>query len=213
MNEKVQIQKLRDDVDWFIYQSIMLQNTFSAIEAVSEVCQQTSALGTYGDYFAYSQNMMISEVQLQLAKLYVSNKDSHSLPKVIDTAKVLFTERYYQSTGYNSQKAYKELKELLEDLGKKLNGFETTICNLKKLRNKDLAHLDKTITNVDSRDELVTNNPIFLRDVKSLIDFSFEAPSRIKGIMFNVTPAFIPRDYVGELQMIARAIEKQEDKK
>ncbi len=30
--------------------------------------------------------------------------------------------------------------------------------------------------------------------------------------MFNVTPTFSPKDYVGELQMIARAIEKLEDK-
>jgi len=74
----------------------MLQNTFSAIEAVSEICQQTSALGTYGDYFAYSQNVMISEVQLQLAKLYVVDRDSHSLPEIIKTANSLFTEKYHQ---------------------------------------------------------------------------------------------------------------------
>lgn len=212
MNEKDQIQKLRDNVDWLIYQSIMLQNTFSAIEAVSEICQQTSALGTYGDYFAYSRNVMISEVQLQLAKLYVSNKDSHSLPKVIETANLLFTERYHQSTGYNPHKSFQELKGLLTDLERRLEEFEATIINLKKLRNKDLAHLDKSISNVYSRNELVANNPLSLKEVKRLIDFSFEALSKIKGTLFNITPTFSPRDYVGELRMIASAIEKLEDK-
>ena len=189
----------------------MLQNTFSAIEAVSEICQQTSALGTYGDYFAYSQNVMISEVQLQLAKLYVVDRDSHSLPEIIKTANSLFTEKYHQSTGYNPHKSYQELKELLADLERQLEGFATTIRNLKKLRNKDLAHLDKSIRDVVSRNKLIGNNPVFLKEVKELIDFSFEAPSRIIEIMFNVAPTFRPRDYVDELQMIARAIDKQEN--
>lgn len=68
----------------------------------------------YGDYFAYSQSVIISEVYLQLSKLYVFNKDSHSLRRLIEATNKFFTNEYYQSVEYSFYRSYTELKKILK---------------------------------------------------------------------------------------------------
>ncbi len=75
-------EKLKKSLDWLFDQTYLTKRSFDAILAVSKVYSETSVLGLYGDYFGYTQNVMIGEVQLSLAKIFVENKDSHSIVQV-----------------------------------------------------------------------------------------------------------------------------------
>lgn len=206
-NEK-RLEKLEDSIKWLFQQILVTQKTYAAIEAVSEVTKKTDVLSKYGDYFAYTQNLMIGDVQLQLAKVFVENKDSHSVPKIIEMSNNLFTEDYYTNTGYNQHKTYVELKAELNRIKKELSNFGVPISNLKKIRNRDLAHFDKRISNSNSRENLIKSNPIFVPDVPSLLYFSLNSLSTIRAILFNISFTYREHSYVYELEKIAEAIEK-----
>lgn len=208
MNLEVQLGRLERDIDWLIYQNLLTNQTFNAVMAVSQVSTKTNALSTYGDYFAYSQNIMISEVQLQLSKLFVENRDSHSLYKTIKVANELFTEKYYKQTGYNQHKSYNELSSKLQQLKSDFKDLEKPIRNLKKIRNRDLAHFDKRISNLEKLEDLIELNPLFLNDIQDLINFSVKSLSEIKAIFFDIYPRFEARKYDYELEQIAKSIEE-----
>ena len=208
MNLEVQLGRLERDIDWLIYQTLLTNQTFNAVMAVSQVSTKTNALSTYGDYFAYSQNIMISEVQLQLSKLFVENRDSHSLYKTIKVANELFTEKYYKQTGYNQHKSYNELSSKLQQLKSDFKDLEKPIRNLKKIRNRDLAHFDKRISNLEKLEDLIELNPLFLNDIQDLINFSVTSLSEIKAIFFDIYPRFEARKYDYELEQIAKSIEE-----
>lgn len=208
MNPKVQLEKLKRDIEWIFYQVLVMKKSYAAIVGVSEVSQKTDALSNYGDYFAYTQNIMIGELQLQLAKLFVDDKESHSIQKIIYVSNSLFTREYYKSTGYNQHITYYMQKEILNQLEKNLIKLENPISNLKKLRDKDLAHFDHSISNPDSRKNLVQSNPISVADVQNLLDYAFNSISVIKGLIFNTSPKFQEPDYTYELEKIAELIEK-----
>lgn len=208
MNLEVQLGRLERDIDWLIYQTLLTNQTFNAVMAVSQVSTKTNALSTYGDYFAYSQNIMISEVQLQLSKLFVENRDSHSLYKTIKVANELFTEKYYKQTGYNQHKSYNELSSKLQQLKSDFKDLEKPIRNLKKIRNRDLAHFDKRISNLEKLEDLIELNPLFLNDIQDLINFSVKSLSEIKAIFFDIYPRFEARKYDYELEQIAKSIEE-----
>ena len=110
MNPKIQIEKLKKDLEWLLYQAMVLKQTFNAALAVSQVFEKTDSLATYGDYFGLTQNIMIGDIQLQLAKLFDKNKQSHSISKIIETANDLYTEKYFQSMTYFSAQSYQDLK-------------------------------------------------------------------------------------------------------
>lgn len=212
MNPKIQIEKLKKDLEWLLYQAMVLKQTFNAALAVSQVFEKTDSLATYGDYFGLTQNIMIGDIQLQLAKLFDKNKQSHSISKIIETANDLYTEKYFQSMTYFSAQSYQDLKSELEALAHRLNELEQPIKNLKKLRDKNLAHLDKS---VDSLDKLINNNndaPVLLTEAVTLIDFSIQSLSKIKTIMFNINSSFQEKDYVWELSEVAKAIEGYQKK-
>lgn len=208
MNLEVQLGRLERDIDWLIYQTLLTNQTFNAVMAVSQVSTKTNALSTYGDYFAYSQNIMISEVQLQLSKLFVENRDSHSLYKTIKVANELFTEKYYKQTGYNQHKSYNELSSKLQQLKSDFKDLKKPIRNLKKIRNRDLAHFDKRISNLEKLEDLIELNPLFLNDIQDLINFSVKSLSEIKAIFFDIYPRFEARKYDYELEQIAKSIEE-----
>lgn len=208
MNPKFQLEKLNRDINWLIYQTLLTKQTFNAVIAVSEITNKTNALSNYGDYFAYSQNIMIGEVQLQLSKIFVDNKDSHSLYNIIQVANDLFTEKYYKQTGYNQNKSYNELKSKLQQLKNDFKDLETPIRSLKKIRNRDLAHFDKRISSFDNLELLIDSNPLFLKDIQDLISFSVKSLSDIKAIFFNIYPKFEARKYDYELEQIAKSIEE-----
>lgn len=208
MNLEVQLVRLERDIDWLIYQTLLTNQTFNAVMAVSQVSTKTNALSTYGDYFAYSQNIMISEVQLQLSKLFVENRDSHSLYKTIKVANELFTEKYYKQTGYNQHKSYNKLSSKLQQLKSDFKDLEKPIRNLKKIRNRDLAHFDKRISNLEKLEDLTELNPLFLNDIQDLINFSVKSLSEIKAIFFDIYPRFEARKYDYELEQIAKSIEE-----
>lgn len=207
MNPKVQLENLKRDLEWMLQQAISTKQTFYATFAVSEVFTKTNALATYGDYFAYSQNVMISEIQLQLSKLYVENADSITLPKIITVANDLFTEKYYKETRNPEFGSYVDLKGKLEELSKELKGLSEPITNLKLLRDKNLAHFDKKIKSYDDLEAVSKSNPVFLNQAMHLIDFALESLSVIKGIVFNISPFVHHRDFTHELEEIAKAIE------
>lgn len=151
---------------------------------------------------------MISEVQLQLSKLFVDNRDSHSLYKTIKVANELFTEKYYKQTGYNQHKSYNELSSKLQQLKSDFKDLEKPIHNLKKIRNRDLAHFDKRISNLENLEVLIELNPLFLNDIQDLINFSVKSLSEIKAIFFDIYPRFEARKYDYELEQIAKSIEE-----
>lgn len=213
MNPKVQLGRLEKDVEWLIYQTLLTNQTFNAVTAVSQVSTKTYALSTYGDYFAYSQNIMISEVQLQLSKLYIENKDSHSLYKIINVANELFTEKYYKQTGYNHHKSFNELSSKLQQLKSDFKDLETPIRNLKKIRNRDLAHFDKRISDLEELEVLIESNSLFLKDIQDLINFSVKSLGEIKAIFFNIYPKIEARKYDYELEQIAKSIEEYRENK
>lgn len=208
MNPKVQLELLERNVKWLFYQTLLAKQTLNAVNAVSQVSSKTSALSSYGDYFAYSQNIMINEVQLQLSKLFVENKDSHSLYKIISVADELFTESYYKHTAHNQFHSYKELSCQLQQMKSGLQDLKTPIRNLKKIRNKDLAHFDKSISDLGKLEVLIESNPLFLKDIHDLINFSIESLSEIKAIFFNIHLRFEARMYDYELEQIAKSIEE-----
>lgn len=216
MNPKVQLENLRIELEWMFQQAISTKQTFSATFAVSEVFAITNALATYGDYFAYSQNVMIREVQLQLSKLYVENSGSITLPKIITLANDLFTEKYYKETRNSEFGSYVDLKGKLEGLSKELEELSEPIKNLKLLRDKNLAHFDKKIKSYDELEAMGKSNPVFLNQAMRLTDFALESLSVIKGVVFNISPLIHHRDYTCELEEIAKAIEfykTKEDKR
>lgn len=208
LNPKVQLKQLERDIEWLIYQTFLTKQTFNAVTAVSKVSGKTDALSKYGDYFAYSQNVMISEVQLQLSKLFVENKDSHSLYKIIKVANELFTEKYYKQTGYNQNKSYKEITSNLQQLKSDLKDLEKPIQNLKKIRNRDLAHLDKRISDFKKLEVLTESYPLYIKDIQDLISFSVKSLSEIKAIFFNINLKYEVRNYDYELEQIAKSIEE-----
>lgn len=208
MNPKVQLELLERNVEWLFYQTLLAKQTLNAVNAVSQVSSKTSALSSYGDYFAYSQNIMINEVQLQLSKLFVENKDSHSLYKIISVADELFTERYYKNTEFNHYKSYNELSSKLQQWKSDYQDLETPIRNLQKIRNRDLAHFDKRISDFEHLEDLIESNPVFLKDIHDLINFSIESLSEIKAIFFDTHLRFEARMYDYELEQIAKSIEE-----
>lgn len=143
MNPKVQLENLKRELEWMLQQAISTKQTFNATLGVSEIFDKTNALATYGDYFAYSQNVMIGEVQLQLSKMYVENADSITLPKIINLSNNLFTEKYYKETRIPALDSFTDLKSKLDKLNVELNELSDPIKNLKLLRDKNLAHFDK----------------------------------------------------------------------
>lgn len=207
MNPKVQIEILRKDLEWLLQQAVSTKQTFNACLAVSDVFANTKALATYGDYFAYSQNMMIGEIQLQLSKLYVENSDSITLSKIIDLSNDLFTEIYYKETRNPDFGTYASLKSKLEKMSVELNELAEPIKNLKRLRNKNLAHFDKNIKSYDDLEEMNQSNPFFLEQAIQLIEFALESLSKCKGIMFNISLKIHHREYTHEIEEIAKAIE------
>ncbi|MBP1046761.1 hypothetical protein I6N96_10835 [Enterococcus sp. BWM-S5] len=86
--------------------------------------------------------------------------------------------------------------------------FSVSISHLKKIRNRDLAHLDKRISNSISRENLIKSNPVYVSEVQSLFDFSLNSLSTIRGILFNISFTYHEHNYVYELERIAEAIEK-----
>jgi hypothetical protein len=207
MNPKVQLENLKKELEWMIQQAISTKQTFNATLGVSEVFAKTKALATYGDYFAYSQNVMIGEVQLQLSKMYVENTDSITLPKIIVLAKDLFTENYYKENRNPDFDTYADLKNKLDKLNVELKELSEPIKNLKILRDKNLAHFDKKIKSYDDLEVVSQSNPVFLKQAIQLIDFALESLSLIKGIVFNITPNIYHREYTHELKEIAKEIE------
>lgn len=207
MNPKVQLENLRKDLDWMLLQTISTKQTFNATFAVSEVFAKTNALDIYGDYFAYSQNVMIGEVQLQISKMYVGNTESITLPKIIDLSNELFTEKYYKETRNPALGSYVDLKNKLDKLNLELNELSQSIKNLKLLRDKNLAHFDKKIKSYVDLEAVSQFNPVFLKQAMRLIDFALESLSLIKGIVFNITPSIHHREYTYELKEIAKALE------
>lgn len=162
MNPKVQLENLKKDLEWMFLQAISTKQTINVAFAVSEIFDKTNALSTFGDYFAYSQNIMIGEVQLQLSKMYIKNIDSITLPKIIELSNDLFTEKYYQDTRKHNFRSYIDLKSKLEELSVKLNELSDPIKNLKIIRDKNLAHFDKEIKNYDDLEAMNQTNPVFL---------------------------------------------------
>lgn len=207
MNPKVQFELLSKDLEWMILQAISTKQTFNAVFAVSEIFAKTNVLSAYGDYFAYSQNVMVGEVQLQLSKMYVENADSITLPKIIELSNDLFTEKYYQEIRNRDFSTYVDLKSKLEELPIKLNELSEPIKNLKRLRDKNLAHFDKKIKSYDDLETMNQANPVFLKQAMQLINFALESMCVIKGIVFNISPNIHHRDYTYELEQIAKAIE------
>lgn len=207
MSPKEQLENQKKELEWMLQQAICTKQTFKATFAVSEVFARTNALATYGDYFVYSQNVMISEIQLQLSKLYVENSDSITLPKIITVANGLFTEKYYKETRDPDFGSYADLKGKLEELSKELKELSEPITNLKLLRDKNLAHFDKKIKSYDDLEVVSKSNPVFLNQAMHLIDFALESLCVIKGIIFNISPLIHHRDYTRELEEIAKAIE------
>ncbi|MDG6143223.1 hypothetical protein [Lactococcus formosensis] len=212
MNPKIQIEKLKKDLEWLLYQAMVLKQTFNAALAVSQVFEKTDSLATYGDYFALTQNIIIGDSQLQLAKLFDKNKQSISIPKIIETANELYTEKYFQSMAYFSAQSYQDLKSELEALAHILNELEQPIKNLKKLRDKNLAHLDKSVDSLDKLINISNDAPVLLSEAVTLIDFSIQSLSKIKTIMFSIDSSFQEKDYVWELSEIAKAIEDYQKK-
>lgn len=207
MNPNVQIEKLKKDLEWLFYQSMVLKQTFNAALAVSQVFEKTNSLTAFGDYFAYSQSLMISDTQLQLAKLFDKNKQSISIPKIIELSNCLYSEKYFQSMTYFSTQSYQDLKSDLEALAHRLNELEHPIKNLKKLRDKNLAHFDKSIDSVERLEEASKNSPVLLSEAVALIDFSLFAISQIKEIFFSIHNDYSTKEYESELLEIAHAIE------
>lgn len=207
MNPKVQLANLKIELEWMLQQAISTKQTFNATLGVSEVFAETEALATYGDYFAYSQNVMIGEVQLQLSKMYVENADSITLEKIINQSNDLFTEKYYQKTRNPALGSYVDLKNKLDKLNVELNELSEPIKNLKLLRDKNLAHFDKKIKNYDDLKAMSQSNPVFLKQAMRLMDFALESLCLIKGIVFNITPNIHHREYTYELKEIAEALE------
>lgn len=208
MNPKEQIPKLKKNIEWLLYQSIFTRQTFNAAYAVSQVFETTNALASYGDYFAYTQNIMIADVQLRLAKLFDNNKQSLSIPKVIDDSISLFTEKYYEAERGGSHHSFTELNQILTDQKKHIDDLSTPIKNLKVLRDKDLAHFDKSIGDFDKLEGISKNNPVYLSEAKELIDFAVVGLSKVKEVMFNVSPMIHERSYIDEVTEIAKAIEE-----
>ncbi|GGD02791.1 hypothetical protein [Enterococcus wangshanyuanii] len=209
MNQKNQLEKLERSIKWIFKQILGTKKTYAAILAVSEVTKKNNALSEYGDYFAYTQNVMVGDVLLQLSKFFVDNKDSHSVPKIIRISNDLFTEDYYKKTGYNQHTTYEKLKSELVQMEEELDSLEKPISHLKKIRNRDLAHLDKRISNEESRENLIQSNPIYLSDVLYLFDFAFKSLSTIRGTLFNISFNFQEPSYIYELEKIAELIEKE----
>lgn len=207
MNPQKQIPKLKKNLEWLLCQAIITRQTFNAAYAVSQVFEETNVLAPYGDYFAYTQNIMISDVQLQLVKLFDNNKQSLSIPKIIDDAVSLFTEKYYKEERGISRHTFLELSEILANQKELLGDLSIPINNLKVLRDKDLAHLDKSINNLDKLEGISKNNPVYLTEAKELVDFAVEGLSQVKAVMFNISPTIHERSYVSELTEIAGAIE------
>lgn len=213
MNPKQQIPKLKKNLEWLLYQAIVTRQTFNAAYAVSQVFGETNALATYGDYFAYTQNIMISDVQLQLAKLFDNNKQSLSIPKIIDDVISLFTEKYYEEVRGISDPTFSELCIILANQKNHLDDLSTPIKNLKVVRDKDLAHFDKSIGNLDKLEGISKNNQVYLTEAKELVDFAVEGLSQVKAVMFNISPTIHERSYISEVTEIARAIEAYKDNK
>lgn len=212
MNPKEQIPKLKKNLNWLLYQAIITRQTFNAAYAVGQVFEKTDALATYGDFFAYSQFIMIADVQLQLAKLF-DNKQSLSIPRIIDDAISLFSEKYYKEERGVSYHSYADLSKILFEEKQRLDSLSTPIKNMKTLRDKDLAHFDKSVGIMDKLEEIFKKNPIYTTEAKELVDFAVEGLSNVKAVMFNISPLIHERSYVSEVTEIAKAIEAYRDNK
>ncbi len=205
-------EKLKKSLDWLFDQTYLAKRSFDAILAVSKVYSETSVLGLYGDYFGYTQNVMIGEVQLSLAKIFVENKDSHSIVQVIEQANQTFTEEYFKEVDYDEKESYEELKKKLMDIEKESKKLSCTITKLRRIRNKNLAHLDKKISTFEELESFLNKNMISVRDVHKLIDFAIESILCIKRIVFNVQVNVIEKyDYESEISKIAKAMEFYSD--
>ncbi|WP_088271943.1 hypothetical protein [Enterococcus wangshanyuanii] len=90
-----------------------------------------------------------------------------------------------------------------------LDSLEKPISHLKKNSKQRFAHLDKRISNEESRENLIQSNPIYLSDVLYLFDFAFKSLSTIRGTLFNISFNFQEPSYIYELEKIAELIEKE----
>lgn len=200
-------EKLKKSLEWLLSQTYLAKRSFDAILAVSKVYSETSVLSLYGDYFGYTQNVMIGEVQLSLSKIFVENKDSHSIIQVIEKANQIFTEEYFKEVDHDEEESYEELKKKLIDIENESKELSCIITKLRRIRNKNLAHLDKKISTFEELESFLNKNMISVRDVHKLIVFSIESILCIKRVVFNVQVNIIEKyDYESEISKIAKAI-------
>lgn len=200
-------EKLKKSLEWLLSQTYLAKRSFDAILAVSKVYSETSVLSLYGDYFGYTQNVMIGEVQLSLSKIFVENKDSHSIIQVIEKANQIFTEEYFKEVDHDEEESYEELKKKLIDIENESKELSCIITKLRRIRNKNLAHLDKKISTFEELESFLNKNMISVRDVHKLIVFPIESILCIKRVVFNVQVNIIEKyDYESEISKIAKAI-------
>ncbi|AKP36639.1 MULTISPECIES: AbiU2 domain-containing protein [Leuconostoc] len=206
MNPKVQIPRLKKHLEWLLYQAIVTRQTFNATYAVGKMLYKTEVLLTYGDYFSYSQSIMIENVQLQLSKMYEHNKQSYTIPTIIENSIKIFSLKYYEEVSHSAQASYSDCVNKLKNLKVKLDELNDPINHLKKIRDINLAHLDKSIDTLDKLEDVQNSNPIYLIETKKLIDFAVSCLTTIKLIMFNIDTHVHNREYENELNEIAKAI-------
>ncbi|MDG2979032.1 hypothetical protein KNP65_03650 [Latilactobacillus curvatus] len=208
MNPNEQLEKFKESIDWLYRGSIQIDQLYSAVNAVSKTYENSNLLGTYGDFFAYSQNIMIDKIYLELSKLYVYNKDSLSLTKIFETANQLFSKEQFLKVNKKeiNDNKYNADRKKLDNLQDKLCGFEKQIKQLKKLRNKNLAHLDRSISSFEKLEKLNTDNTLLVRDVQELISFANNSLSQINLIFFGIKKTLHQKDYTNELSQVANAI-------
>ncbi|MBS9335573.1 hypothetical protein LQZ24_04795 [Fructobacillus sp. M1-13] len=198
---------IEEEMNWLFRSVVNSIRLFGHVIAVSNYAKE-NALRKYGDYFGFSQQVMQKQLLLELAKLYVKNRDSHTLPRLVERSLKFLTKKNFKNYKLipNENRSLDELKQQLLDLHKELEKLGTPINNLKKVRDNILAHNDKSISNALESIAFQHQNPITAKEVKRLVEFGEEIINTLSIVLFNKELKLIRKDYNQEIKRLVEDI-------
>lgn len=210
-----------------------MKRTFLALESIEN--NENKFLYDYGDIFGVARNSMMQEVLLGISKLVIPNKDSISIPYKLDKAGENFNKKFFKDNIFSSlkelncsdeikgkilysygtkwleetdffEKSYYDYQKKLEFLSSEFAMHDESIINLRKIRNKMLAHIDRRINEESKIFKLIDEYPIYQTDLKVLLEMIERILVTLLQIFKRVTPDFVFKDYDCELRAINKSI-------
>lgn len=231
------MNKTNDDfftnLQWILNHFIALKRTFLALESIEN--NENKFLYDYGDIFGVARNSMMQEVLLGISKLVIPNKDSISIPYILDKAGENFNKKFFKDNIFSSlkelncsdeikgkilysygtkwleetdffEKSYCDYQKKLEFLSSEFAMHNESIIKLRKIRNKMLAHIDRRINEESKIFKLIDEYPIYQTDLKVLLEMIEWILVTLLQIFKRVTPDFVFKDYDFELRAINKSI-------